>query len=433
MSSYWQPTEYFGLEEKRQNELMHYGILGMKWGIRRFQNKDGSLTDLGRQRYLNLDDKVDYNVNRGIGSNRQKEAVAKVGKIYQSRLDKILPKERQAARDAQKKIDDLYDKWSKVPYDPDDPDGDTVAYAVNEWGDRTNKEAYDEFDKAWDEWDDARTKLGEAYLKSDAASKLVSMYYNDLNLAACIDTAYVGKRYSQKMYNTIISDKYERALDRKLNKKLGRYPYGTDDRDNNGLISDKYAAKAREELRSKSEEQLRDEKLKNTKTQEDKYDLEASDRKGDNLEEAQYHFLKERYENNPNRKQDLPLDSKEVQYKYQYRMAKEAYKFIHSKYARRDVDYVIEDYPVEKEIKSTGEKYIANYYNLKLTDVGVQNLEKIARANPNDRAWVESFNKDVELSRKTAKIRQMANNGLTYSEIADRLGVSKSTIADVLN
>lgn len=31
--------------------LEHYGIRGMKWGIRRYQNKDGSLTPAGRQRY----------------------------------------------------------------------------------------------------------------------------------------------------------------------------------------------------------------------------------------------------------------------------------------------------------------------------------------------------------------------------------------------
>ena len=35
----------------RQNELTHHGIKGMKWGIRRFQNKDGSLTSAGRRRY----------------------------------------------------------------------------------------------------------------------------------------------------------------------------------------------------------------------------------------------------------------------------------------------------------------------------------------------------------------------------------------------
>lgn len=33
------------------NELYHHGILGQKWGVRRYQNKDGSLTEEGKKRY----------------------------------------------------------------------------------------------------------------------------------------------------------------------------------------------------------------------------------------------------------------------------------------------------------------------------------------------------------------------------------------------
>ena len=34
-----------------EKELLHWGIKGMKWGVRRYQNKDGTLTAAGKKRY----------------------------------------------------------------------------------------------------------------------------------------------------------------------------------------------------------------------------------------------------------------------------------------------------------------------------------------------------------------------------------------------
>lgn len=38
------------------NSIKHHGIPGMKWGIRRFQNKDGTRTPAGKKRYDDSDD-----------------------------------------------------------------------------------------------------------------------------------------------------------------------------------------------------------------------------------------------------------------------------------------------------------------------------------------------------------------------------------------
>lgn len=56
--------------------IYHHGILGMKWGIRRFQNKDGSLTSAGKSRY-------------GVKGNRRSEQSGDVKKKGLSKGQKV--------------------------------------------------------------------------------------------------------------------------------------------------------------------------------------------------------------------------------------------------------------------------------------------------------------------------------------------------------
>ncbi len=68
-----------------ENTLQHYGILGQKWGVRRYQNPDGTLTQAGRNRQKKKDTKWATKNIDIITSNATKK-VSKELKSYQKEL-----------------------------------------------------------------------------------------------------------------------------------------------------------------------------------------------------------------------------------------------------------------------------------------------------------------------------------------------------------
>ena len=88
------------------SDLRHHGIKGQKWGVRRFQNKDGSLTPAGAKRY-SADD--------------YKSALDKVNKA-----DKTLKDVKKMRNEAEAKT---YEK--KIKYDLSKMSDKDLQQAVN--------------------------------------------------------------------------------------------------------------------------------------------------------------------------------------------------------------------------------------------------------------------------------------------------------------
>ena len=66
------------------NDLLHSGVKGMKWGIRRYQNKDGSLTNAGKKRY-----------NKEMEKLRAEKRVLKTQAATKAKLDKLAAAEKE--------------------------------------------------------------------------------------------------------------------------------------------------------------------------------------------------------------------------------------------------------------------------------------------------------------------------------------------------
>ena len=109
----------------RNGELCHWGIKGQKWGIRRYQNKDGSLTPAGRKRYEDAEARL---AEREKKIANREEIAARKKAIADKKTE--LREREKALRDGKKRVK-MQNDDSNEPKSIDDMTDDELRAATN--------------------------------------------------------------------------------------------------------------------------------------------------------------------------------------------------------------------------------------------------------------------------------------------------------------
>lgn len=201
--------EYYGNNDFRDHVLAHFGILGMKWGVRRYQNPDGSLTSAGRSRYGYSEKRAEK--KKAKAAKKQAKAEEKAAKKqfkkdyeeYRSTKDDIYAK----SFDKMYKISgaaDLEKKLDSERYNP-------YNYEKGRTRDEVLKERYelsDEYDRLTDEvYEQARRYAHVKLEKKYGYKKLREFETKDLRNAKFATTAALATMGGIAMATLIVGAK----------------------------------------------------------------------------------------------------------------------------------------------------------------------------------------------------------------------------------
>lgn len=179
----------------RSDELYHHGIKGQHWGIRRFQNEDGTLTEAGRQRYM-------YD----LGSGRKMSLIGRL-KFSKDVRKKTEADEAQKFKKTKAFVDDIDSRSSEMKKKMDEYDKMDQA-SKKKFG----NEVLDEI-ASCDDW------FGEGHYDDTAKWESVRNHQDALN-----DWIYkqVKAKSGESWNNKSVSEGHRKALD-EYNKAESNY------------------------------------------------------------------------------------------------------------------------------------------------------------------------------------------------------------------
>lgn len=218
------------------NELQHYGVKGMRWGVRRYQNSDGTLTNAGRKRYakqLTKEYKKGYDSAQPFRTSSKFDATTKdlIRKhITKADIQKVRAASKrwsdsmEEADKAEQELFDLAHKIGKKEYEKE-LKRNPSAYT----SERMKTELLDHYTYEYG-WDEAHKQRPDLAKKTDAGDKKWSEYQEECKKVADKILGDYGNTtlYECEYYSYSVRDAVGQMIDSMDTKKEFEYMFDRD-------------------------------------------------------------------------------------------------------------------------------------------------------------------------------------------------------------
>lgn len=415
-------------------ELYHWGIRGMKWGRRRYQNKDGSLTPEGRKRYAD-DDKLksmsDDDVNKAIARSQLEERYnsqvrakeAREGS-YRTKAVKDMSDEELVRAIERSRLEATYKQLNPEPVNAGKEFakkviGEAVVPALISSGKNFLEKSLNKLTEKYMGVEvDELAKLKREFDIEDYKKKINDLKNPEENIDDTISK--IKKKYElERLTDDELQSLEKEAAKAKLKQTIKKGVDPDDDDSDDGDSGSNNKG-------NKSDKGKKDKNDKSNKLKDDDIDYDVDDDSDDTMTRAERRAQVKAEKAAIKEARAAAREAEEEAREAEIERLTESIK-THTDNAKRirdDLDRRLAELDDDDDDVSTIRVSSAT----KIGENFVSDLLSRASASQERRA-----NRDNDSSASVSRIKSMRNSGKSVAEIAEQLGVSESTVRDLLN